>query len=703
MDQDQEKIIQFSRLALQPGYSVSSRENMHQLVEALRYHEWRYYIIDEPILSDTEYDQLFKLLEHAEDEHAEWKDPASPTLRVSLDITENFETREHLTPMLSLANSYDEADLTEFDAQIKRVLKLDAGQDITYSVEPKLDGGSISLVYEDDRLIRAVTRGDGTRGEDITSNAMSIRSIPLNAAFSKMGIKTAEVRGEALIAKDTFQELNKWRQENSLTLFANPRNAATGGLRTKDPNETAARRIDAFIYYLTYAVDADGNNLLDQFTSHYDSLEFLKSIGFKVPSGIRTKVIGIKAAVDFCEQWQRDRESYAYEIDGMVLKVDFRTWQEAAGFTAHHPRWAIAFKFQAKQAATRLIDIEYQVGKIGSITPVAKLDPVSLAGVTVSSVSLHNEEFIESRDLHIGDMVVVERAGDVIPYIVKAITDLRTGNEQKINFPRNCPSCHSVLVKPADEAIWRCINPDCEAQQLQKLIFFASKDAMDIDGFGKSIMEKFFELRWVSNFADIYKLDPVKIAALEGFGTTSAGKLMQAIESSKSNPLYRLLHALSIHHVGVKVAKTISATISSIFDLAEITVEKLCEIPEIGPVVAGNVVAYFSDEKNLMQLREMEALGVRMEQEKSESSADLDTSHPLFGKSILFTGTLHQLTRDKAQEIAESYGAKNLSAVSKNLNILVVGDNAGSKLTKAQQIGSIEIMNEGEFLDLIGG
>jgi DNA ligase (NAD+) len=701
MEQNQEQIIQFSRLALHDKFKLDSAEKMHQLVEALRYHEWRYYIVNEPILSDTEYDLLFKLLERGEQEHPQWKDPASPTLRVSLDITDNFTTVDHLTPMLSLANSYDENDLREFDSQIKRVLKLEADQEITYSVEPKLDGGGISLVYENDRLVRAVTRGDGARGEDITANGMSLRSIPLNAAFSKLGIKIAEVRGEALIAKDAFQEMNQIRQANNLPLFANARNAATGGLRTKDPNETGARRIEAFVYFLSYAADEQGKDLLGKFDSHYESLEFLISLGFKVPTQIRTKLTGIANVIQFCAQWQKDRESYPYEIDGMVIKVDYRPWQIAAGFTAHHPRWAIAYKFQAKQAATRLIDVEYQVGKIGSITPVAKLEPVSLAGVTVSSVSLHNEEFIESRDLHIGDMVVVERAGDVIPYIVKAITDLRNGEEKKIIFPRNCPSCHSLLVKPEGEAIWRCVNPDCEAQQIQKLIFFVSKDAMDIDGFGKSIVEKFFELGWVRSFADIYKLDPDKIAQLEGFGATSASKLIQAIEASKSNPIHRLLHALSIHHVGAKVAKIISATVDSIFDLSQRTQEQLCDIPEIGPVVASNVVSYFTDAKNLAQLQEMESLGVNMQNNTTEKSAALDASHPLYGKTILFTGTLHQLTRDKAQEIAESFGAKNLSAVSKNLNILVVGENAGSKLTKAQQIGTIQIMNEEEFLELV--
>jgi len=699
MQDNSEQHVQYSREALRTGYSVDSSSAMEALVEAIRYHEWRYYIVNEPILSDTEYDHLFKLLEKAELEHPEWKDAASPTRRVSLDLTDNFTSVDHLTPMLSLANSYDENDLRDFDIQNRKLLKLKPDEQITYSVEPKLDGGSVSLVYEDDRLIRVVTRGNGATGEDITPNGMSLNSIPLTARFSSKGIWRAEVRGEALIAKATFTKLNEARKKKELALFANARNAATGGLRTKDPKETAARKIEAFIYSLSYAVNKEGQTQLDQFDSHYESLEFLKSLGFKVPTDARKKISGIESVIRFVEQWEKDRESYQYEIDGMVVKVDHRAWQEEAGYTTHHPRWAIAYKFQAKQGATRLIDVDYQVGKLGAVTPVGKLEPIQLAGVTVTSVSLHNEDFITERDLRLGDMVVVERAGDVIPYVVKAITDLRTGTEKGIIFPTECPSCGFDLVRPGEEAVWRCVNPECTAQQIQKLIYFVSKDAMDIEGFGKSIVEKFYHLGWLKYFPDVYHLDENEIAELEGFGSRSASKLISAIENSKQQPLHRLLDGLSIHHVGNKVSKLLTKDLDNLFELKEKSIDQLASIPEIGPIVAGNVYSYFHDPKNLEMLHALEEAGVNMSGNKEVVSAN--TSHPLYGKTILFTGTLHRMTRDDAQEMAEQVGAKNLGAVSKNLNYLVVGENAGSKLTKAKQIESIQILTEEQFLELI--
>lgn len=701
MQYQQDEIIRFSREALKPEFRIDSESKIQELTEAIRYHEWRYYIINEPILSDTEYDHLFKLLEASELKHPSWKDPASPTLRVSLDLTENFETVSHLTPMLSLANSYDEQDLIDFDNQLRKVLKLSQQTEIAYSVEPKLDGGSISLVYEDDKLVRVITRGNGAMGENITANGISLKSIPLTAKFSQRDIAVAEVRGEALISKKNFPELNQLRSKSGQALFANPRNAATGGLRTKDPRETAARRIEAFIYTFSYAIDKNGNNLIDDFSSHYESIEYLKSLGFNVPTEARARFNNIQEVIAFCDYWQKNRESYPYEIDGMVVKVDARLWQEAAGFTAHHPRWAIAFKFEAKQAATKLLDVEFQIGRIGAITPVGKLAPVQLAGVTVSSVSLHNEDFIRSRELKIGDMVIVERAGDVIPYIVKNIPDLRTGEEKEIIFPTHCPSCNTMLIRPGEEAILRCPNPECPAQIIQKLIFFVSKEAMDIDGFGKSIVEKFYELGWIRSFADVFRLTEEKIAVLEGFGTKSAAKLIASIEKAKSNPINRLLNGLSIHHVGNKVAKLITANINSIFELEDKSPEYFESIPEIGPIVAKNIYQYFQDKSNVAQLKQLQELGVNMNQDKSNQKEAKNESHPLFNKTILFTGTLHQMTRDEAQELAEKIGAKNLSAVSKNLHFLVVGENAGSKLSKAKAIGTIQILTEDEFIALV--
>jgi len=702
MNENIDKLVSFSRDVLSDKIKIDSQELSDKLAEVVRFHEWRYYTLNEPILSDTEYDFLFKALEAIESAHPEWRSDHSPTQRVGLEITENAKQIDHLQPMLSLANSYNEKDLVDFDLQIKKLLKLDVTEEISYSVEPKYDGGGISLVYEGNQLLRAVTRGDGSRGEEITNNVKSMKSVPLYADFAKLGIKTIELRGEALISTANFTKINKLREENGQVLFANARNAATGGLRTKDPKETENRMMDAFIYSISYAADEAGNSKLDDFKSHFASIDIIGSLGVKVPSEARKLCKGIDEVVKFCAKWQNDRNLFPYEIDGMVIKLDNKNWQDRIGFTAHHPRWAIAYKFQAKQGATRLIDVEYQIGKIGSVTPVGKLEPVALAGVTISSVSLHNEEFIESRDLRLGDMVVVERAGDVIPYIVKALDDVRTGSEIPIKFPTHCPSCNSELVNLETEAAWRCINPDCPAQNLQKLIFFASKDAMDIDGFGKSIMEKFFELGWVKSYPDIYRLTEEQISGLEGFGARSAEKLIAAIKVSKANPIQRFLHALSIHHVGKKVSKLLAEEIENVLDLASWTKEHFEGIKDIGPVVAQNVIAYFGDESNVNMIKEMETLGVNLTATAKDRRAVVTNSdHHLSGKTILFTGTLHQMGRKEAQEKAESLGAKNLGAVSSNLNILVVGDNAGSKLKKAKELGTVEVLTEQEFLDLL--
>lgn len=700
MNDNIDKIVSFTRQILQKEKSIHSKEMMNELVDAIRFHEYRYYILNEPILGDTEYDFLFKSLESAEAAHPEWKVKNSPTDRVGLDITENAQQIAHLKPMLSLANSYNEQDLIEFDQQIKRMLKLDSTQDIEYSVEPKYDGGGISLVYTENQLSRGVTRGDGVFGEEITNNVKSIKTIPLYVEFNKLGIHTIEVRGEAIISKANFEKVNQQRLAQGQPLFANARNAATGGLRTKDPKDTESRKMDAFIYTISYAVDFEGNDILNSFTTQFGGIDAIGSLGIKTPNQGRMLCRNITEVIEFCHLWQNQREEFPYEIDGMVIKLNNTKWQEELGTTAHHPRWAIAFKFQAKQTATRLIDIEYQVGKIGSITPVGKLEPVALAGVTISSVSLHNEEFIQSRDLRLGDMVVVERAGDVIPYIVKSLPDVRTGTEKAIVFPSSCPSCHSNLIKPQEEAVWRCVNPDCPEQLKQRLIFFASKDAMDIEGLGKSIVEKFFDLGWLNSFADIYRLSADKISGLEGFGRKSADNLINAIEKSKSNPIHRLLHALSIHHVGRKVAKLLAEEIDSILDLAGKTQEQMETIRDIGPIVAQNVIKYFEDPRNIDMLKELEGLGVNMlATNQDHKSPTQVTGHYLSGKTILFTGTLHQMGRKEAHEKAEALGAKNLSAVSVNLNILVVGENAGSKLKKAKDLGSVEIWTEQEFLD----
>ncbi len=679
--------------------------DIETLRELLKFHEWKYYVQNDPVLSDFEYDHLYKKLEQIEFDNPSLVTPDSPTQRVASDLNEDFAPVAHTVPMLSLGNSYNAEDLYDFDKQIKKLINLDPDTEIEYCIEPKFDGGSIALVYENDLLVRGATRGNGTMGEEMTPNAKAIPSIPLKAEFSKLGIVKAELRGEALIRKDNFEKINKERAKNGENLFANPRNAATGGLRMKDPNETRKRGLEAFIFQLGYAVDANGVDMLPTLKTHDKGIETMGELGFKIPISQRKVVKNIKGAIDFCAEWEAKRDDYEYEIDGMVVKVNDLELQERSGYTAHHPRWAIAFKFKAKQATTKMINIEYQVGKVGSITPVAKLDPVHIAGVTVSSVSLHNEEFITSKDLRIGDTVVVERAGDVIPYIVKSLADLRDGSEEPVRFPEFCPINHTenkvALLKEGSEAAWRCPNCVCGAQDLQKIIFHVSKVAMDIDGFGKSYVERFHEEGWLHDISDAYNLEYDKIAQLEGFGERSAAKLELAIEKAKQNPIHKLLHSLSIHHLGKKASKLIAQEIKHVLDLRTWNEEDFTNIKDIGPVVAKNVIEYFSIPANIEMLEKMESYGVNLTQTEKDRPVKVADDAPLAGKTILFTGTLQKMGRKEAQELAVKNGAKNISAVSGNLDILVAGEKAGSKLKKATALGTVQILSEDEFLTLI--
>ena len=671
------------------------------LVDLLKFHEWRYYVKNEPLISDKDYDALFRQLQNQEkslDSTAIRSD--SPTQRVSSDLTSEFPTVTHLNPMLSLANSYNGDDLMDFDKQIRKLCNL-GEEDVAYFVEPKYDGGSIALVYENDKLVRAATRGNGAEGEEMTANARVAPSVPLTAAFSKLGIHRVELRGEAVIAKDVFLKNNERREKEGQTIFANPRNAATGGLRMKDPTESKKRGLEIFIFQLAFAVDAEGNDKMASLGNHEQSIIKLQELGFKVSLRKDQACSNISEAIKACNQWETDREKFAYEIDGAVVKVNDFSLQDLCGSTTHHPRWAIAFKFKAKQAHTKLLEVEYQVGKTGAITPVAKTEPVQLAGVTVSSISLHNEEFIQQKDLRIGDTIVIERAGDVIPYVVKSIADVRDGSEQVIAFPTSCPSCASTLGKSENEAAWRCPNSNCKAQLLQRLTYHVSKDAMNIDGFGKSYVETFHAKGWLSDLSDVYNLNYDTIAVLEGFGQRSATKLKDAINKSKSNPIHRLLASLSVHHLGRKASKLISQEINHVLELESWTEEHFTNIKDIGPVVAENVIAFFSKAENIQMLKTMELHGVNLTQTEEDKPKVVSEDAPLFGKTILFTGSLQTMSRKVAQTKAEEAGAKNISGVSSKLNILVVGEKAGSKLKKAQALGTVQIMTEEKFNEVI--
>ncbi len=700
----QRQLFDLSKQLLKNSDKVDApqaRQEADDLHRVIVYHEWRYYVLNNPVVSDFEYDSLYKRLEALEAWYPDLVTPESPTQRVSNDLTEDFPSVEHLVPMLSLANSYNAEDLFDFDTQVKKLCGLEADAEVHYNVEPKFDGGSIALVYENDRLVRAATRGNGAMGEEITNNARTMKSVPLAAAFTEHQIHRVELRGEVVIRKDRFERMNDARAEQGLSLFANPRNTATGGLRMKDPKEVTNRGLEAFVYQLGYAVDGDNQDKLHSFATHHEGIGLLGDLGFKIPKEEMKVCKNIQEVADFCKAWEDKREAYPYEIDGMVVKVDSLALQDKCGYTSHHPRWAIAYKFKAKQGTTKLLNVEYQVGKIGSVTPVAKLEPVTVAGVSISSVSMHNEDFIRKKDLRLGDTVLIERAGDVIPYIVKPLEELRDGSEQEIVFPSNCPVCETPLVRAENEAAWRCDNFTCAAQVVQRMIHHVSKDAMDIDGFGKSYVERFHELGWLKTLADIYRLNFDHIAGLDGFGDKSAHKLLKAIDQAKNNPLSRFLFSLSIHHLGKKASKLLAAEISHVLDLAKWTTEDFTTIKDIGPIVAENVIAFFANPDNIALLKELEELGVNLKQTEEDKPRAVSADAPLAGKTILFTGSLQLMGRKEAQEKAEKAGARNISAVSSKLNILVVGEKAGSKLKKAQALGTVQILTEEEFIALI--
>lgn len=668
-----------------------SPKDIEALREVLRFHEHRYYIQNDPLISDFEYDSLYKQLEALENENPDLIVPDSPTQRVAKGLTKEFPTVQHLVPMLSLDNSYNSEDLIDFD---RRARELTGLNQIEYCVEPKFDGASISLIYENDCLTRGATRGDGVQGDDITTNIKQIRTIPLSAKFSEYGLQTVEIRGEVLINKNNFKKFNESLTEQGLAPLANPRNAAAGTLRIKDPVEVRRRRLEAFVYHVSYYTLTDGSADIH---SHSQTLEMLGELGFRSPDKEKKVLKGIEAVVDYCKDFETQRDDLPYEIDGMVIKVNDFGLQDKMGMTSHHPRWAIAYKFKARQATSKLIGVDYQVGRTGNIGPVAKIEPVHIGGVTVKSISLFNEDVIREKDIRIGDTVLVERAGDVIPYIVKPLTELRNGDEQPIRFPKHCPSCGTELYKSEDEAAWRCININCPAQVLERLIHFSSKDAMDIRGLGAAIIEKFYTLGLLTSIPQIYQLDYEAISQLEGFGKKSIDNLKTAIENSKKQPLHRLIYALGIRYVGETMAKTLAHAVDHLLDLKNFDEEALQKLEDVGPKVAGSVVEFFSNHQNIELINALEHLGLQLKNEKKEFSSGGN----LTGQSFLFTGTLAKLKRSEAEEMVEQNGGTIVSGVSSKLSYLVVGEDAGSKLEKAKKINTIKIITEDQFLKMV--
>ncbi|MDB5193854.1 MAG: ligase [Segetibacter sp.] len=695
-----EQIQELQRLTktlAEGNHGEKAFEIVEDLRKVLRFHEYRYYVLNDPLIGDTEYDQLFKLLENIEKANPELITTTSPTQRVGSGLNAAFDTVAHLVPMLSLENSYNAEDLLDWDRKAREAAKLDV---IEYCVEPKFDGASVSLIYENDHLTRGATRGNGVEGDDITTNIKQVRSIPLHAAFSDYGLDVVEIRGEVLMSKSAFKQYNDQLAQQGIAPLANPRNASAGSLRMKDPKEVAQRRLEAFLYNVSYhtatgeRVDDAKSKLLD---THHGMLQMLWNLGFKSPMKEMKVVKGIDAIIEYCNEFETKRDELPFEIDGMVIKVNDLHLQDRMGMTTHHPRWAIAYKFKARQGTSKLRSVEFQVGRTGSITPVAKIDPVFIGGVTVGSISLFNEDVIKEKDLKIGDTVLVERAGDVIPYIVKSMAEVRDGSETEIVFPKCCPACNSELFKEETEAVWRCVNIECPAQVVERMIHFVSKDAMDIKSFGEANVRKFYELGLLKDIPGIYTLDFAAIGSLAGFGKKSLDNLQAAIEASKTQPLHRLMFALGIRFVGETTAKVLANKIHHLLDLKDYTVEQLQQLEDIGIKVATSIETFFKNEQNMQMLQQLEELGVQMVNTKRGAVAE----GGLHGQTFLFTGTMGKLKRTEAEEMVEANGGKLLGSVSSKLNYLVVGEDAGSKLEKAKKINTVKIISEDEFINII--
>lgn len=708
-----------------PSVQAAQRE-IEDLRRQINEHDHYYYVLNQPVISDVEYDALLRRLRELEAAHPELVTPDSPTQRVSGQPAGKFETYVHKRPMLSLDNSYDISDLREW---ARRCEKLAAGRAFDYVAELKIDGLSISLIYEDGRLVRAVTRGDGVRGEVVTQNVRTIRSVPLKLkepeplAKDKRAAQAplfeapaqpreVEVRGEVYLPTEIFKKINQEREEQELPTFANPRNAAAGTIRQLDPKRVAERRLDIFCYQLLF----DGEPALP---THFEALEWMERAGLKV-NPHRRRCATIEDVIAYCNEWETRRNSLNYEIDGVVVKVNQTVVQEELGATGKSPRWAVAYKFPARQVSTRLLDVIYQVGRTGAVTPVAVLEPVQLAGTTVSRASLHNADEMRRLGVMKGDYVFIEKSGEIIPQVVKVITERRTGDEEELRFPTHCPDCETALVKPEDEAVTRCPNPDCPAKLREGLLHFASRRAMRIEGLGWALVLQLTSPRvkrdkkgepvldakgepitlppLVSDFADLYYLAERRdeLVALERMGEKSADNLLGQIEASKTAGFARLLYGLGIRHVGERTAQILAGHYGSMDKLARASVEELAEIYEIGETVASAVREWFDQPRNRRLLSRLAAAGVQMESAKDEFP---EVARVFEGKQFVLTGTLPTMKRDEAKAFIEARGGRVNSSVSKKTDFVVAGEEAGSKLDRARKLG-IFVIDEATLLEM---
>ena len=660
-------------------------ERIDQLREELHLHNYNYYVLNAPVISDKEFDDLMRELQELEARHPEYMDENSPTMRVGSDINKNFTQIEHKYPMLSLGNTYSQAEVTEFYERVSKALN----EDFEICCEMKFDGTSISLTYEHGRLVRAVTRGDGTKGDDVTDNVKTIRSIPLKL-HGEGYPDVFEIRGEILMPWVVFEELNRERESREEPLFANPRNAASGTLKLQNSAQVASRKLDAYLYYLL------GDNL--PCDGHYENLKEAEKWGFKI-SDITRKVHSLQEIFDFINYWDVERKNLPVATDGIVLKVNSLRQQKNLGYTAKSPRWAIAYKFQAEQALTRLLKVTYQVGRTGAITPVANLEPVQLSGTVVRRASLHNADIIASLDLHVGDSVYVEKGGEIIPKITGVETSLRPAGSEKVTFITHCPECGSPLVRYEDEAAHYCTNEtQCPPQIKGKIEHFISRRAMNIEGLGPETVDLFYQEGMIHDVADLYQLQSQDIARLERLGEKSAENIMAGLARSREVPYERVLFALGIRFVGETVAKKIARAFPSIDLLAAATLDDLIQIDEIGTRIAQSILFYFSNEKNRQLVARLKEAGLKMEADEEDRSGYTDN---LAGQSIVISGVFQHHSRDEYKALIEKHGGKNVGSISKKTSFILKGDNMGpSKLEKAEKLG-IRLVEEDEFLKMI--
>ena len=655
------------------------QEEISKLVSLLNKYSYDYYVEDNPQISDTEYDTLYKQLEKLEENHPEYILENSPTQRVGDRVLDEFEKITHKVPMLSLSNTFSTEDLRDFDS---RISKLVPGQNVEYICELKIDGLAISIKYENGKLVSAATRGDGSVGEDVTENIKTIFSIPKVLKDNR----SFEVRGEVYLPRKSFELLNTERENNNEVLFANPRNAAAGSLRQLDSKITAKRRLSAFIYSIV------GD---DSIVSQENALNTAKE--YNLPVNPNFKLCkNIDEVIDYINYWTEHKKNLPYDIDGIVIKVNSYSTQEEVGYTQKSPRWATAYKFPEEELATKLLDVELSVGRTGIITPVAILDPIVISGSTVSKASLHNKDIIEELDIHIGDMVVVKKAGEIIPKVVRVVRELRTEGSTKYAMPNTCPSCGQQTYTKENDPFTRCKNPDCPDQNIRRIIHFASRDALNIEGLGDKVVTTLYEKGIIAHTIDLFSLEREKLISLDRMGEKSVDNLLNAIENSKQNSLDKVIFALGILNVGKKAGKILAEKYLNLTNLMNATLDELINLDDVGQITAESILDYLSDENNIKFINDLIKVGMNPQYEVQE----VNTDNIFAGKTVVLTGKLVELTRNEAKEYLEKYGAKVTGSVTSKTDLVIAGEKAGSKLAKAEQLG-IRVINEEEFANMV--